>query len=496
MILVAPLRAHAAGSLHEAFIHLPSDISLAVAIDNADELRRSPIGIPVQAIVENLVSTAQSRELSNAWNALSRQMGLTGADLFDRLLGDRAVYVRRDTDEASRGWALLLVTDAKTERLIRKGLKPAPRQPVDGRQILAIEDGRFLMATLGNPGNDDRVRVLLAPSHARELFLSLVSSRPAPGERLSQTDRADRLRELDVEPAIAVISRMGDRSLSLVGRVDGARLSLAFVAGLDGVEEDDAPAPWSRRLFDRLSADSRFAAMEHDTDAWLRLVGESEMSKVMPPVFGAFDGHAFIGKMRASVITETARGKAEMTVAVEATDPDAIAPHVDAFMANFLARTGYAGEGGIETLDFGGLHPRAIRRVASETATPFDAMGVFDSPVEFAWCIRGGALVPEGHAWWISGTSPDAVRELAGDLEADDDAQEGERAAWVSLARFDAPALARLFSPIVKALTAAQPAAAGVVEALQRMGVVEIGVKQTGPGEFRGTVDVRFDGVE
>jgi hypothetical protein len=484
--------------VHEAFVHLPSDISLAVAIEDADGLRRSPVGKPVQKIVEDLISVAQARELSDAWGALSRQMGLTGAALFDRLLGNRAVYLRRDTNDGSRGWALLLETDSKTERLIRKGLKPAPRQPVDGRQILAVEDGRFLMATLGNPGAADRVRVLLAPSSARELFLSLVTSRPAAGERLSQTDRANRLRALDASPSLAVVSLMGDRSVSLVGRVEGRRLSLSFDARLDGVVANDAPEPWSRSLFDRLSRDARFAAMEHDTDSWLRMLGQLEMPKALPTLFGEFNGHEFIGKKRASVIRETPRGKAEMTVAIETSDPEALAPHADDFMAGFLARTGYADAGGLETLDFQGLHPAAIRRISSDRTTPFDAMGVFESPVEFAWCMRGDALLPEGHAWWISGTNLEGVRTLAAHLQGQGEgtAGEGVRAPWVMLARGNTAALARLFAPIFKALTAAQPDAVGIIAAIQRAGLVEIEVKQIGPGQFRGTVGVRFDGAE
>jgi len=500
LLAVDPLRA---GGVEPGLIDeigaLPSDLSLVVALERAGVARRSPAGRSAQGIVDGLLGADFLAELRASWGALSSRIGMDEGEAFDRLLGRRAIYVRGNAADARRDWALILTTDEKTEHRVRAGLKPAPRQPVRGRQILTIEDGRFLLGAMDGGRRGDRVRFVLAPAGGRALFLRLING-DADRPGLAGTDAVRRLRELNPDPSIVVLFRDGLRAVSLTGAVEGGSIEVSFLARVKGVERPDAPAPWPGAVFKRIAPGSALAIVEHESPAWRRFASGGAFFDASAEIIAPFTGHEFIGK-KSVLVVDRGEDSARVTVAVETTDAEKLAPHADLFMSGFLDRLGYAGaQGGPGRIDFGGVHPRAIRTVGPN-AEQGAADRVFGGRPDFAWCIRHGAPLEEGRAWWITGTDPRGVRSFAERLAegADEDGARAERESWVLRARAEPAELVRMFRPVMAILKSSQPDAARMIESLSRVREAELRVLQSGETEFAGLGALRFgpeDGKE
>lgn len=164
---------------------MPAGADMVLVIENAAELRASPLG---DAAVRFLLDASDTAPTRQAWATLSTQLGWSQAETFDRLLGRRVVLVARGIGDAkSARWAMLSDVSLDTDSRLRERLEVSPRAIDQGHQILTIEKGKYELTTHrrkaasdGATGRDSaavaghEVTIVLGPSGRSELFDELV----------------------------------------------------------------------------------------------------------------------------------------------------------------------------------------------------------------------------------------------------------------------------------------------------------------------------------
>lgn len=169
--------------LGDVVSRLPDSVEFVAALDNAATLRT---GLGDSPLMLALSSVGRPARVIDAWTELSNDLGMTGAEAFDLLLGRRVVFLASGlkAGDAQTRWALLSELDPVTERRLRVDLGAVPRRLIAGQPVLELEHGNFLMATSSGrlrcagegrfePSLDSTI-LLLAPSEDRELFEAML----------------------------------------------------------------------------------------------------------------------------------------------------------------------------------------------------------------------------------------------------------------------------------------------------------------------------------
>jgi hypothetical protein len=146
---------------------LPATVDAVLVLKDAARQRRSEAG---QALASLLGESGLMSRTAQAWEDLARTLDMEPEAAFDAILGSRVTVVLDGVapGKAAR-WAMISEVRAETEERLRKRLRPAPRGLVDGQVVLAVENGRYELATARAAG-DGRARLLLAPSGSEALF--------------------------------------------------------------------------------------------------------------------------------------------------------------------------------------------------------------------------------------------------------------------------------------------------------------------------------------
>ncbi|VAX41812.1 hypothetical protein MNBD_PLANCTO03-1669 [hydrothermal vent metagenome] len=170
--------------LGELVSRLPMSVDMVLAVDDGARLRRELGEMPLMLTMATLDRPAAVIE---AWSGLADDLGMTDAEAFDLLLGQRLVIVGSDLQPGDTGgphWAILSELDPATERKLRADLGAVPRRIVRGQPVMEFEYGSFLLAT-----SSGRLRcteggtfestpastiLLLAPASSRRLFEELL----------------------------------------------------------------------------------------------------------------------------------------------------------------------------------------------------------------------------------------------------------------------------------------------------------------------------------
>lgn len=457
----------------EAAARLPRAAEFVLVVNDASGIRASTPWRALEQALGRFAPLAHVRKNPSAeWAALARALGWSEDETFDRLLGRRVALLVTPSGAGGGGasWALVCDVAADTDRRLRERLRAAPRGVVGGRQVLAVENGNYELATRpASPaagaarGRPERATVILGPSGRPELFDRLLA-----GEAVAAGE------SLEGSAALAAARRLGRADVLALARVDegdsGAqpwddfvvvacrRNGSAWTADLVVHQRHSAPAlrrvpQSSDGLFQRLADGSLLAVVE------TRVPDAEGEASALESLLGAlgFPGpmQAVLGDRQALVVrpAPAAPGVAA-AVALDTRDVPAMTRMADQFVAgavDSIERTLRGGRGGGEppapVPDFHAMSPGAVRVLPmvlhdGPAAAFFKGAGPM-----VAWSTRGAQTRPggpepadnAGWGWWVLAVSPAAadddptapvlVRSVAAAVGAEGG---GERRGWIT----------------------------------------------------------------
>lgn len=407
----------------EAAMLAPASADAVIVIDGAAAIAESAEGRAVtRVLAEYQLFTATAL----AWSELAGALGMAPDEALRAVAGRRIVLVvRGETVGRPAGWALLTRVSPATEGLLRKRLKPVPKRLVEGQPVLALENGRFLLATRrpdrkparqGDKAETDAV-VLIAPADTPDLFdacLPLLADKPA-ARAIAQDPRAAGLaatpgsdvyalwrpREHD-EPGAArhvlsiAASRDGD---------GGWRLALAMSPALLGEEDGVRTSAIPRPLFERMAEQAVVAIAAPLSDARDRggLFGRVAF-RFFSDIAPQFSGGGVIA-LRSREPAPDGRPRGELFIAAAVKDDPEQPARIDAGVASMLDRLARSPTPTGDAPDFAGAFPEAVR----EASLPPRALSLFGplvgDPPMIRWCYRGFGDAPEdgaGARWWLA----------------------------------------------------------------------------------------------
>lgn len=135
---------------------MPSELRGLVSATGLGEMMKADPGAPLGPLQVLLPLNESTRR---AWTQLAAKLGWTEGEALERLLGTHAVFAWSDAlpgkGVPNNRWGLLAVVSADTERQLRAKLEVAPRAIVQGKPVLALEGGNYLLAAAPITGPKD-----------------------------------------------------------------------------------------------------------------------------------------------------------------------------------------------------------------------------------------------------------------------------------------------------------------------------------------------------
>ncbi|MDQ7012473.1 MAG: hypothetical protein Q9O74_01090 [Planctomycetota bacterium] len=298
--------AAAGPDLGQVVSRMPITVDFVAAIDNGAALRKDLHGSPLMLAISTMRRPAA---VIDAWTALAGDLGMTDAEAFDLLLGQRVIIVGSELqadDEGQPRWAILSELDPETERRLRTTLKAVPRRIVAGQPVLEFEHGSFLLATSSGrlrctpAGTFDNTPassiMLLAPASDRELFEQML-----PLLRCSNPERT----LLDL-PAGRMVESWQTRDALVVWRLpDPLGSPNRFIGATFGAD----PAGW------------RIEAMAYPADGWTSDLDISTIARWSPALLGTLPPGAALAMMGSREAVHEARGWIDPLLRTSLPDP-------------------------------------------------------------------------------------------------------------------------------------------------------------------------------
>ena len=358
---------------------LQADADVIVVVDDAASVRETPAG---RAAVLMLRESGLASGTLSAWEDLASRLRLDEDAAFDRLLGRRVAFVGESKGDGRWSWVLVSEVDNKTRMLLRNRMKPVPRWRIDDRPIYALENGRFMLASVGAQTLEGAGSfVLLAPRSDEKLFgsvlLRLTGREPrarAPGDAAAES--ISRLapglslviwRSGD-EPDGAVWDESGFVSASIDVDGDTLRASMRSSPGVLWGPEDccDGYAMWPGEQAERLGGDALFVDIGLVGGAEDPIVGWLRDAALAGSLGAAIDELApYLGQRAALVVRKQAAGKGPASlafeVAAEVSDLSRAARAGDRALAGAVARFTAPGEPEAEPAEIMVEFPGAMR---------------------------------------------------------------------------------------------------------------------------------------
>lgn len=422
----------------------PATSDVVLVIDDATALVSTPEGEATLGLLRELGLFAGT---AIAWNELSGTLGMRPEEALEAIAGRRVtLMIRQETPERPLGWAMVTRVSVETERLLRARLRPVPKRMADGQPVLALEGGRFLLASRVPSRGRDRGEkergeavLLVAPADASDFFescLPLLSDRAASGALKDDPD----VRGLTGNPEGAVgpdgraeahvymlyrprIGQEPDAIRSLIA-LGATRVAGGWDIGLIGTPsifgEADAlqRGEMPRALFDRAS--------ERAVVAIAAPLGSLEGESGRAGAFGRFLGR-FLGDLMPSldgsglfVLRERALRPDGMPASLElllgagARAEGDVPATIDRAMATTIARLSRAGAGrvggdaggvvGGVGEDYGGHFPSAVREVELPPRALSVAGSMIGETPVVRWCYAGVDASGSGGdaVWWLA----------------------------------------------------------------------------------------------
>lgn len=445
---LAPIGAAWAGGVESAADAVPPDVDLFLAVDDAALWRRGP----GEGFFETTVPMVfRGADLAGAWAGLAATLGLEEAHAFDALFGKRVVFVRRTAgDPKRRSWAILSHVSRATEQQVRTRIKPAARRVEKGQALLAIEDGRFWIATATG---DAGAVLLLGPSDSPSLFNDLLPTLGrARKQSLASSKVGDDLRALSAGADALMVSRWRTANGRLVLLAVGARrrpegASAAFLLRSESLAERlKAVVPTPRDAGDRLADGAWLAMVDWPLPGIVAELGGPDAESSVPLLFKQFPGRGLLGPRRAIVVGPTPTGRLSAVLAFETADVEALAAPADQLMASILMGlwAGPALPASRDTFDFDGRYFDAVREAPLPEPMLALAPALLDDSARLAWAFQPGEPRADKPTpgWWVVGVGPEAVRRVAGALSAPP--EDNEQSPGVNVGTASPADLARL----------------------------------------------------
>jgi len=410
---------------------IPNDVDLLVALDGAAEWRKGPSGPALTALLTGLLRTQDG---TAAWGRFARQLGLDEEVAFDRLLGTHIVFANR-ADGPRQNWVLVSTIDRETERLLRQKLQAAPRRVQQGLPIMAIEDGRFWIASAVR---GPHAQIVLGPATEQGLFDQVAAAVANPPRlRPDLPGPAGQLLRKDAAARALVVARLPAEEGGWIGATvtpDGRSFSAQFMIDSPMLATKDKPVePWSRTAFDALDANAFWKSIDWPGgtggDIVKTLGLESALDWARP--LAALD---LLDGRYALVVSPSDDALATAVLSWEASDVEALAPAGDAAVSRAVAPL-FGNDPNAPPVGLGGAFPAAARSVdLGQTPAGQLLRVMFDSGPVLSWSfVRQQA--PDGplaRGWWTIGLGKQDVSEVSRTLTGLE-AEKGPRLPWVSL---------------------------------------------------------------
>jgi hypothetical protein len=439
---------------------VPADVGFFVAVDHPTELRVGLVGGFALAVVDSVAGFVQTFD---AWDRLAKELGWTGAEAFDALLGTRVVFAAKTVTEEERAadqaagpgpslgaWVLMSqVTDATAQRLTQR-LKPMPRELVAGTPVLSVENGRFLLGLARRDAVEGFTLMVVEGEHADFLATALRQARAGPEVSLWTSPKIDDLRPLS-DGADAVISMdMGafgapkgeERPNGWLGaalRRNTKGLSVQSVMLMPEAVGAQAPVGpacrgWSPDAFERLAQTAVFASVESNSIVSATAVARGwskgfERFASMIGLAADFPEKANLTGRLVSLVTSADKGVFDAAVAIESDRIGAMSQLGDTEMARVVAgvtrRIGAVGEIGgapdadAAAFDLGVLPTRATRSIDISSIAGEAISSSWEGGAKLVWRYvphQAGPAPAEAEdapGWWIIGLGRSAVDTLA-----------------------------------------------------------------------------------
>ena len=416
----------------EYLASLPDDVDAVVALRSLSRLRTTSVG----GFAIDILDADAFTPVREGWVDLSRAIGLTPEGAFDAVLGDRVVLAIRRTDAQFPDWAIQTSVSAKTEQLLRKQLKVAPRTIIAGQTLYAVERGALELTVARAAEGSASARVVLAPAGSR-LFEDIVRGRAKGAPSVVDTPMG---RTVFDAPSgdVFVLARLRERTdawAALVGRVGDDSFS-AEVRGSLSHDDDElgACAGWDSDQVKALSSGALVGVFDSRASA-LAEIGDVIGEALPKQLLAIFKDNASLTGREAMLIVTNDQGTPAVVSAVELSDLEQGARLGDDAMDQILEMAG------ITPRRFQGVAPLATRRVDQ-------------GPVSLGWAFVPVDDAADPRAWWIYSTDRthlDAAR--AAFVDADPNPEGLRAAAFVRPSQL-LGALTRLGAPIPSALNA------------------------------------------
>lgn len=501
------------GGLYEASSLLPTDVDMALAVEDAASWRDGVLGPSLTSLAR---AAAEGADLDEAWTRFAAALGVEPEKAFDGLLGRRVVFIQRGgRDTAPATWVLVSEVSEGFEQLMTQKLDTAPRRLAAGRSAYGLENGRFWLAVVRRKNTPT---VLLGPADAPALFDELWDDfDDARRERRHVV--LDDLRAAEPRPAAWFVGRVTspkpERSgwFGMAIRAEGQGLRAAMTVRSPGIQEAARGVrPVTRSGFDGFAEGAMLAISEHTTVGseaapWSLLAATARMTPMLFPREQGADGASAFGPRAMFVLgpAVSAQGAASkdvtMTAAIETADIVAAARAGDAAVTKFITTLVGAFPSrefafDSATTDLGGAFPESIRHVdLSASARPLLAQfgEAGSGPIGVSWVARTGTdEAGDGAArpgWWLVGLDEAAVKTMGDRLASP---APGETALpWLSVGR------ARPATLSGAAKTKPMPMPAQVARALAVMDLIEEvrwDLVRAPDGSIAGSATLRFAG--
>ncbi len=515
---------------------LPDSVDLVLVVDKAAEIRLTPLG---QGLAALLSADGSLKDIQEAWAALARQLGYTDREALDNLVGRRLVFASRTlpTIPPQQRWAIMSDVSRETERRIRDRLEAAPRSLDAGHQILSIERGRFELtshcprtnsAPLAAPLAADSVTLVLGPAGQSEMFDELVAVLARGTARpLSATDALARAAQAG--PAeVLFLARVNSGSAPAANALEqGPWADFAMLAGRRLGVGDDSDRTWTTRVLVR---DSRrrqeLDAVAPTSDApFVALSGGSLLTVLQAaPLSAALGTGPAMGSILSGLpLPERARrlasgrqalcirqvgdsGRLACTLAVETSSVGEVAGPIDAAMSRGIQSVEQGlGVTAPPPRDFAGIAPGAARVVDIRVPDSSPLKAFLSEPVSIAWCfpsVDAGdtpASAAGSWGWWAmtlveSGDAdrPTPAQVLLGETRAllaegtrAETGRSGRVSRWVLLASMRPASIEALLPPAV-------PDFRSVRSTLRRFEAIDARLNITDEGDVQGDVTLRL----
>lgn len=471
---------------------VPGDVDLFLSVSDAGQWRRMALGGPMQAVLR----TVLDREDAGAsWADFAKQLDLESEEAFDLILGRQVTFIERSSGRTGGSvWAIISTVDRKTERILRRQLKPVPREMRGGKAIMSLEGGRFRLAISSGATQST---LFLGPALAPELFDQITSDqRPRVGRSLADQPHFRTLAQMDQQASALLLARMPDATggwLGIMAKPTWNSLELDFfIRSPSLAKATTSITPWSRTLALELDHDSFLAAVEWPAADEFELSAFNIIRPFLPAMPVVFTQPGLIDGRRAIVIDASDSALARATLALESRDIRALAKKGDQFIAASFAAM-FPGVDAARTLDMQGQFPAATRSVDLSSSMGQVLPAIFDAGPVLSWQYVDRPttdLQTEPQAgWWAIGSDTAQVNRVTmalGELRKSAEVE----APWVSVGA----ARPRALLDEIKSRGFAQAVSnrwpfgdiLGLVDS------VKWSVYRTPEGDLRGQVNLRF----